>query len=58
MKTKTRSKQAGNYHDAAPKRSAAEEKLQAAVQRLRANPSVILGALIILYCIVRLVFSI
>ncbi|MDQ9169863.1 hypothetical protein Q8A64_05500 [Oxalobacteraceae bacterium R-40] len=56
MKTKTRSKQAAKIGEAAPRKSAAEEKLQSTIQRLRSNPSFILGALIIIYCVVRLVF--
>jgi beta-galactosidase/beta-glucuronidase len=58
MKTKTRSKQAEKQRAAASQKSAAEEKLQATIQRLRSHPSFVLGALIIIYCIVRLVFSI
>jgi hypothetical protein len=57
MKTKTRSKQAVKHSDAVPKKSAAEERLQAIMQRLRSNPSYIVGALIIIYCVLRLVFS-
>jgi hypothetical protein len=58
MKTKTGSKQVEKRGGTAPQKNAAEEKLQAAMQRLRSNPSFVIGALIVAYCIVRLVFSV
>jgi hypothetical protein len=58
MKAKTRSKQVEKFSATTPQKSAAEEKLQAAMQRLRSNPSFVVGALVIIYCIVRLVFSV
>jgi hypothetical protein len=58
MKEKTRSKQVEKHGETAPQKSVVEEKLQAAVQGLRSNPSFALGALVVIYCIVRLVFSV
>lgn len=58
MKTKSHSKHAAKQRETAPQKSAAEEKLQTALQRMRANPSFVIGALVIAYCIVRLVFSV
>lgn len=60
MKTKTRSKQAvkhNEHNEAAQKKSAAEERLQAFMQRMRSNPSFVVGALIVIYCVLRLAFA-
>jgi ABC-type phosphate transport system permease subunit len=58
MKNKPRSKAMPDSKALPEKKNGAEEKLQFAVQKLRSNPSIIIGALIVSYCVIRLVFSV
>lgn len=58
MKNKARARQTQPVQPPASEPSAFEKKVKALGQKIRSNPSIIGGAIVIAYCVYRVVFDV